>query len=60
MVLAGQGQDKNLTNTIADWKEVGVNLGTMRPSVDAIRDGVAKVLEDVKYKHNAVTMSKNF
>jgi UDP:flavonoid glycosyltransferase YjiC (YdhE family) len=60
MVLAGQGQDKNLTNTIVEWKKVGVNLKTMRPSVAAIREGVAKVLEDEKYKHNAVAMSKTF
>jgi UDP:flavonoid glycosyltransferase YjiC (YdhE family) len=60
MVLAGQGQDKNLTNTIVEWKKVGVNLGTMRPSVAAVREGVMEVLGDEKYKHNAVAMSKTF
>ena len=60
MVLAGQGQDKNVTNTIVEWKEIGVNLGRMDPSVDEIRQGVAKVLGDKKYKNNAVAMSKNF
>ncbi|KAF2827099.1 UDP-Glycosyltransferase/glycogen phosphorylase [Ophiobolus disseminans] len=60
MVLAGQGEDKNLTNTIVEWKEVGANLGTMRPSIEAVRNGISKVLEDAKYKKNAVAMSKNF
>jgi UDP:flavonoid glycosyltransferase YjiC (YdhE family) len=60
LVVAGQGQDKNVTNTIVDMKEVGVNLGNQNPSVDEIRTGVAKVLEDKKYKRNAVAMSANF
>jgi UDP:flavonoid glycosyltransferase YjiC (YdhE family) len=60
MVLAGQGQDKNVTNTILEWKELGVNLGRMNPSVDEIREGVSKVLDDNKYKDNVVAMSKNF
>jgi UDP:flavonoid glycosyltransferase YjiC (YdhE family) len=60
MVLAGQGEDKNLTNTIVEWKEVGINLGTMKPSVDSVREGISKVLEDGKYKRNAVAMSKVF
>jgi UDP:flavonoid glycosyltransferase YjiC (YdhE family) len=60
LVVAGQGQDKNVTNTIVDMKEVGVNLGKQNPSVDEIRRGVAKVLEDKKYKRNAVAMSANF
>lgn len=60
MVLAGQGQDKNVTNTIAEWKAVGVNLGRMDPSVEEIHDGVTKVLKDGKYKRNIMAMSKNF
>lgn len=39
---------------------MGINLGRMDPSVNAIRDGVAKVLDDAKYKDNAVEMSRNF
>ena len=60
MVLAGQGQDKNLTNTIVEWKDIGINLGRMDPSVDEIREAVTKVLEVGKYKRNAVAMSRNF
>jgi UDP:flavonoid glycosyltransferase YjiC (YdhE family) len=60
MVLAGQGQDKNVTNTIVEWKELGINLGRMNPSVGEIRDGVAKVLDLAKYKRNAVAMSGKF
>ncbi|KAH7071542.1 hypothetical protein BKA63DRAFT_419549 [Paraphoma chrysanthemicola] len=60
MVLAGTGQDKKVTNTIADWKEVGINLGRIDPTVDQLRDGIVKALEDEKYKRNAIAMSKNF
>jgi UDP:flavonoid glycosyltransferase YjiC (YdhE family) len=60
MVLAGQGQDKNVTNTILEWKELGINLGRMDPSVDEIREGVSKVLDDTKYRENSVAMSRNF
>jgi UDP:flavonoid glycosyltransferase YjiC (YdhE family) len=60
LVVAGQGQDKNVTNTIVEMKEVGVNLGKQNPSVNEIREGVVKVLEDKKYKRNAVAMSANF
>jgi hypothetical protein len=43
MVLAGKGQDKNVTNTIVEWKEVGINLGRANPSVDEIREGVMTI-----------------
>jgi UDP:flavonoid glycosyltransferase YjiC (YdhE family) len=59
-VVAGQGQDKNVTNTIVEIREVGINLGKQTPSVDEIREGVTKVLEDKKYKRNAVVMRDNF
>jgi UDP:flavonoid glycosyltransferase YjiC (YdhE family) len=60
MVLAGEGQDKNLTNAIVAWKEVGINLGRMNPSVEAVREAVVEVLEDAKYKRNAAAMSREF
>jgi UDP:flavonoid glycosyltransferase YjiC (YdhE family) len=60
MVLAGEGQDKKLTNAIVAWKEVGINLGRMNPSTKEVRDGVTEVLEDAKYKRNAAAMSKAF
>jgi UDP:flavonoid glycosyltransferase YjiC (YdhE family) len=60
MVLAGEGQDKNLTNAIVAWKEVGINLGRMDPSVEAVREAVTEVLEDAKYKRNAAAMSREF
>lgn len=60
MVVAGEAQDKNVTNKIVHWKEVGVNLDTPRASVEQIRQGVSKVLDDGKYKHNVVAMSKKF
>ncbi|KAH7079785.1 hypothetical protein FB567DRAFT_129041 [Paraphoma chrysanthemicola] len=60
MVLAGTGQDKNVTNTIVDWKEVGINLGRIDPTVDQLRDSIFKVLEEEKYRRNAIAMSKIF
>jgi UDP:flavonoid glycosyltransferase YjiC (YdhE family) len=60
MLVAGTGQDKNVTNVLVEMKEVGVNLGTQNPSVHAIRDGVAEVLGNEKYKRNAVAMSEVF
>jgi UDP:flavonoid glycosyltransferase YjiC (YdhE family) len=60
MVLAGKGQDKNITNTIVGWKEVGINLGRADPSVNEVREGVTQVLADKKFKRNAVAMSKHF
>jgi len=60
MVLAGTGQDKNLTNAIVHWEQVGVNLNTMRPSVDQVREGIEEVLGDEKYKRNALAMSQHF
>jgi UDP:flavonoid glycosyltransferase YjiC (YdhE family) len=60
MVVAGETQDKNVTNKIVDWKEVGVNLNTPSASVEQIREGVTRVLDDGKYKHNVLAMSKKF
>jgi UDP:flavonoid glycosyltransferase YjiC (YdhE family) len=60
MVVAGEAQDKNVTNQIVEWKEVGVNLNTPGASVEQIRLGVSKVLDDGKYKHNVLAMSKKF
>lgn len=60
MVVAGKGQDKEITNSILELKELGVNLGKMDPSVDEIREGVTKVLGDKKYKQNVVSMSRKF
>lgn len=47
-----------MTNTILEWKEAGVNLGTRSPTVEALRIGVSKALDDGRYKQNAVALSK--
>jgi UDP:flavonoid glycosyltransferase YjiC (YdhE family) len=60
MLVAGTGQDKNVTNVLVEVKGVGVNLGTQKPSVHEIREGVEKVLGEEKYKRNAVAMSEVF
>ncbi|KAH7353160.1 hypothetical protein BKA66DRAFT_553835 [Pyrenochaeta sp. MPI-SDFR-AT-0127] len=60
LVVAGTGQDKILTNNLVQWTGVGINLRNLTPSVEAIRDGVCKVLDDGTYKSKAVQMSKDF
>lgn len=60
MVVAGKGQDKAITNSILQLKELGINLGKLNPSAEEIREGVTKVLGDKKYKDNVVAMSKKF
>lgn len=60
MVVAGKGQDKAITNSILELKELGVNLKKLDPSVDEIREGVGKVLGDKKYKRNVEALSKRF
>jgi UDP:flavonoid glycosyltransferase YjiC (YdhE family) len=60
LVVGGIGQDKDLTNIIVDMNEVGINLGTPKPTVDQLHDGAARVLDDPKYKANALAMSRNF
>ncbi|KAF2023082.1 UDP-Glycosyltransferase/glycogen phosphorylase [Setomelanomma holmii] len=60
MVLAGTGQDKNVTNSIVEWRELGINLEKQNPIVAEIREAVTEVLQNEKNKRNAMTMSKNF
>jgi UDP:flavonoid glycosyltransferase YjiC (YdhE family) len=60
VIVAGSGQDKIVTNNLVEYTGVGINLRSKTPSVDAIREGVSKVLDDGKYKLNAVMMSRKF
>ncbi|KAF1848168.1 glycosyltransferase family 1 protein [Cucurbitaria berberidis CBS 394.84] len=60
VVVAGDGQDKVITNNVVHVTGVGINLGNRTPGVEKIREGVSKVLEDVGYKWRVVEMSKKF
>jgi UDP:flavonoid glycosyltransferase YjiC (YdhE family) len=60
VVVAGYGQDKLVTNNLVEYTGVGVNLRSKTPSVEAIREGVNRILDDGKYKLNANMMSRKF
>jgi UDP:flavonoid glycosyltransferase YjiC (YdhE family) len=60
VVVAGYGQDKLVTNNLVEYTGVGVNLRSKTPSVEAVREGVNRILDDEKYKLNAVTISRMF
>lgn len=60
MVVTGAGQDKGITTNLVQLTGVGVNLGSIAPGVDRIREGVNTVLGDGGYKRRVVDMSKNF
>ncbi|KAF3045961.1 hypothetical protein E8E12_009039 [Didymella heteroderae] len=60
VVVSGKGQDKAVTSAIIQWSGVGIDIGGRSPGLEKIRDGVAKVLDDVSYKEKAGSMSKSF
>lgn len=49
MVVFGVGQDKTTTNSLVQYSVVRINLGEPSPSVERIREVVAKVLVDNSY-----------
>ena len=57
LVVAGEGQDKAVTNAIVDFKGVGINLGTQRPAPEDIKVAVDKVLGNAEFTRRAQTMS---
>ena len=60
LVVAGEGQDKAITNAIIQWSGVGVHIGGRSPGPEKIREGLQKVLEDESYTQKAKAMSNNF
>ena len=60
MVLAGEGQDKTRSNNLVQYSGVGVRLGHRAPSVEVIKEGLFKVLDDPGYKQKAAEMGKIF
>jgi UDP:flavonoid glycosyltransferase YjiC (YdhE family) len=60
MVVSGVGQDKATTNAIVEWSGVGINLGVQRPTPEAIRSAVKKVLSHDEYKEKAMKLSKHY
>lgn len=53
IVIAGDSEDKVETSARVQHAGVGVNLRTGRPSPDAVRSAVQRILADPKYAANA-------
>lgn len=53
LVVAAESEDKPEMAAIAEWAGVAVNLKTGKPSSQALRDGIDKVLSDPKYREAA-------
>ncbi|KAL2825762.1 glycosyltransferase family 1 protein [Aspergillus cavernicola] len=58
MVLAGSGQDKAEVCMRGQWAGIAVNLKTDRPSVEALRDGVYRLLGDSSFKTRCVKIQR--
>jgi UDP:flavonoid glycosyltransferase YjiC (YdhE family) len=56
MVLAGTVSDKAQVCARAEWAGVAVNLRAQRPGEEAIREAVARVLGDGKFKARALEL----
>ena len=59
LVVAGEGQDKAVTNAIVQWSGVGLSIGDRSPGLEKIREGVELVLENSSYKVKADKMRRN-
>jgi UDP:flavonoid glycosyltransferase YjiC (YdhE family) len=57
-VVAGEGQDKHVTNSIIEFTGVGINLKTQRPAAADIGAAVERVLTDGEFKAKAQRMSE--
>ncbi len=58
MVVAGDTEDKIFTAARVGWSQTGINLQTGRPSAEQIRAAVQGVLQDGKYKENALRLQR--
>ncbi|KAF2677646.1 glycosyltransferase family 1 protein [Lentithecium fluviatile CBS 122367] len=60
LVVAGEGQDKSITNAIIEFKGVGINLGTRQPVPEKIEAAVDRILTDESFKITAQKMSVEY
>ncbi|KAF7596412.1 hypothetical protein BBP40_001719 [Aspergillus hancockii] len=58
MVMAGKSQDKAEVSMRGEWAGIAVNLRTNTPSLEALRDGVDRILTDSKFKARAVEIQR--
>lgn len=60
MVVSGLGQDKATSNSIVQWKGVGLNLGLASPGARRIGKAVDRVIKDTSFKAKAVELSRHY
>ena len=60
LVVAGEAQDKAITNALVQHTGVGLNLGTRRPHVEKIQESVLEILGNDSYKKRATALSKSY
>ncbi|KAK2728978.1 mgt family [Colletotrichum kahawae] len=60
LVCAGRTEDKADVSSRVAWSGAGIDLGTDTPSMKAIRDAVAKVIRDEKYRKAAEIIRADF
>lgn len=60
MVVAGIHEGKVEINARIGYFELGINLGTEKPTLAQIKKAVNKVLGTSKYKHNVTKLAKEF
>jgi UDP:flavonoid glycosyltransferase YjiC (YdhE family) len=58
MVLAGESEDKKDVAARGEYAGVAVNLRTGKPSVEQVRSGVNKLLNDPGFKQRAITIKR--
>jgi MGT family glycosyltransferase len=60
LVVAGDSEEKPEVAARVAWKEVGINLGTGRPSAPQIQAAVRATLTDARYRRNAHSLRDDF
>lgn len=58
--MSGLGQDKATSNSIVQWKGVGLDLGARAPGSKKIGEAVANVIEDDSFKKKAAELSHHY
>ncbi|HEU4472252.1 MAG TPA: nucleotide disphospho-sugar-binding domain-containing protein [Flavisolibacter sp.] len=60
MVVAGVNEGKNEINARIGYFELGINLGTEKPSASQIRQGVEEVFSNKQYQKNVAKLREEF
>ena len=60
MVVAGVHEGKNEICARVGYFNLGINLGTEKPTPIKVKKAVEKILADTKYKANVERLSKEF